>query len=46
MKLISELILLTAVPVVQEFSKKIRATGWKIELKKSNNNNKKPTKHV
>lgn len=33
MKLISELILLTAVPVVQDFPVKIRATGWKIELK-------------
>jgi hypothetical protein len=33
MKLISELILLTAVPVVQDFSRKIWATRWKIELK-------------
>lgn len=33
MKLISELILLTAVPVVQDFLRKIRATGWKVDLK-------------
>lgn len=33
MKLISELILLTAVPVVQDISRKSMATGWKIELK-------------
>lgn len=33
MKLISELILLTAGPVVQDFSRKIMATGWKIEPK-------------
>lgn len=33
MKLITEFILLTAVPVVQDFPRKIKATGWKIELK-------------
>lgn len=33
MKLISELILLTAVPRVQDSPRKFKATGWKIELK-------------
>lgn len=46
MKLISELILLTAVPVVQDFPRKIRATGWKIEIKNQIVIIKKATKHV
>ena len=33
MKQISEFILLTAVSVVQDFPRKIRATEWKIDLK-------------
>lgn len=33
MKLISEIILLTAVSAVQGFPRKIRATAWKVDLK-------------